>query len=273
MTAGVVLSLFPGIGLLDRAFEAEGFPVFRGPDLLWGGDIRLFHPPRRSAWGIQGGPPCQDFSQARRAAPTGLGRELLAEFCRVVSTAQPEWWLMENVPRVPNIRIKGYKVQRIDINQGWYSGVSRLRHFQFGSRSGAKLQIPRGKPVRGAEPAALACDGRSFREVCRLQGLPDDFDLPGFTIAEKIRAVGNGVPIVMGRTVAQAIRRAYGLGVGERPEFDAAACKRRFCCCGCGREVRGRQRYESAACRKRAQRRRDCESAPVEGVTARGAKA
>ena len=33
----LVLSLFPGIGLLDMAFEAEGFCVVRGPDLLWGG--------------------------------------------------------------------------------------------------------------------------------------------------------------------------------------------------------------------------------------------
>ena len=37
--------LFPGIGLLDMAFEKEGFCVVRGPDLLWGGDIRSFHPP------------------------------------------------------------------------------------------------------------------------------------------------------------------------------------------------------------------------------------
>jgi site-specific DNA-cytosine methylase len=41
----LVLSLFPGIGLLDRAFEEEGFCVVRGPDLLWGGDIKTFHPP------------------------------------------------------------------------------------------------------------------------------------------------------------------------------------------------------------------------------------
>jgi DNA (cytosine-5)-methyltransferase 1 len=41
----VGLSLFPGIGLLDKAFELEGFCVVRGPDVLWGGDVRGFHPP------------------------------------------------------------------------------------------------------------------------------------------------------------------------------------------------------------------------------------
>lgn len=35
----LVLSLFPGIGLLDLAFEEQGYCVVRGPDLLWGGNI------------------------------------------------------------------------------------------------------------------------------------------------------------------------------------------------------------------------------------------
>jgi hypothetical protein len=41
----LVLSLFPGIDLLGRGFEAENFCVVRGPDILWGGDIRSFHVP------------------------------------------------------------------------------------------------------------------------------------------------------------------------------------------------------------------------------------
>ena len=43
MGSPLVLSLFPGIGLMDRAFEEEGFCVVRGPDLLWGGNIKTFH--------------------------------------------------------------------------------------------------------------------------------------------------------------------------------------------------------------------------------------
>ena len=42
----LVLSLFPGIGLLDLAFEEEGFCIVRGPDQLWGGDIKRFNPPK-----------------------------------------------------------------------------------------------------------------------------------------------------------------------------------------------------------------------------------
>jgi DNA (cytosine-5)-methyltransferase 1 len=266
----VVLSIFPGVDLFGRAFEEEGFTIVRGPDLLWGGDVRRFHPPAGAFWGVAGGSPCQDFSQARRAPPTGIGRELMREFARVVSEARPEWYCLENVPRAPDLRIDGYAYQRIDVQQGWFSGVSRLRHFQFGSRDGRTLQIPRGKRVAGLEPAALAHDARGFREVCRLQGLPDGFDLPGFTAGEKVKAVGNGVPIVLGRIVARAIRRAYGLDVaGEDPMFDRSVVCARLCACGCGRRLAGRHQYDSAACRKRAERARRRDASSVPSVTRR----
>ena len=99
----LVLSLFPNVGLLDMAFEELGFCVLRGPDLLWGGDIRRFNPPAGVFWGVIGGPPCQDFSSLRRIAPTGYGVEMLEQFARCVTEAQPEWWLMENVARVPSV--------------------------------------------------------------------------------------------------------------------------------------------------------------------------
>src|SRR5437660_11815578 len=85
---GLVLSLFPGIGLLDMAFELEGFCVVRGPDLLWGGDIRRFHPPAGKFDGVIGGPPCQPFTRLRHliAAKGQQPRHpnLIPEFERVV---------------------------------------------------------------------------------------------------------------------------------------------------------------------------------------------
>lgn len=41
----LVLSLFPGADLLGRAFEACGFCVVRGPDIVWGSDVRDFRAP------------------------------------------------------------------------------------------------------------------------------------------------------------------------------------------------------------------------------------
>ena len=88
---GLVLSVFPGIDLLGRAFEEEGYCVVRGPDLLWGGDIRTFRPPAGVFEGVIGGPPCQFASRLRNLNPL-CGKKhgnLIPEFERVVAEAQP----------------------------------------------------------------------------------------------------------------------------------------------------------------------------------------
>lgn len=258
----LVLSLFPGVGLLDMAFEETGFCVVRGPDTLWGGDVRRFHPPSGVFWGTIGGPPCQEFSGMRRTAPTGYGVEMLREYGRVVLEARPEWFLMENVARVPDIEAiepklveDGYLIQRFDINEGWYSSQSRLRHIQFGSRSGRLLDVPR-RSVTATEPAALASDSRSFDTVKRLQGLPTDFDLPPFKVADKIKAVGNGVPLNMGRALANAVLQAYNQPAIVQLTLEGKIIKPGTCKCGCGRAVTGKEEYSSPRCRKAAERER-----------------
>ena len=262
----LILSIFPGVDLLGRAFEEQEFCIVRGPDLLWGGDIRQFSPPAGVFHGIIGGPPCQDFSGLRRTAPTGYGLEMLEEYCRVVYEAGPEWWLMENVARVPSVTELGhtyaaelghaYTIQRLDINEGWYGVSTRLRHIQFGSLTGRQLNVPRLQ-VTATEGAALACDNRSFDEVKTLQGLPDDFDLPPFKAAEKVKAVGNGVPLNMGRVLAQAVLEAYSRPVIVQCDLAGMVTPVGLCACGCGRQVTGKQKYYDYSCRKRAQRKRD----------------
>ncbi len=255
----LVLSVFPGIDLLGRAFEAAGLCVVRGPDLLWGGDVRAFHPPMGVFWGVIGGPPCQDFSAARRAEPTGYGLEMLGEYVRVIEESRPEWWLMENVARVPDVEIAGYVTQRLDVNQAWFSDVTRLRHIQFGSKSGRLLNVARESVTRRGTlaRAALAHDDRSFSDLCRLQGLPEDYDLPGFLVSEKKRAVGNGVPLVLGRALAAAVLVAYSRPVTVQRDLAGQLTAVQVCRCGCGRPVTGRSLYYDYSCRKRAQRRRD----------------
>lgn len=211
----LVLSLFPGVGLLDMAFERAGWCVVRGPDLLWGGDVRRFRPPAGCWAGVIGGPPCQDFSAARRSEPTGDGLEMLREFARVVSEAQPDWWLAENVPAVPDITVEGYTVQRLPVEQSWYVPIRRHRVFQWGRHEriageSQPLDIPRRTPIEPAEDCVLASDSRPWPLIRRLQGLPDDYDLPGFSDAGRRRAVGNGVALPLGHVVAAAVSRALG---------------------------------------------------------------
>jgi DNA (cytosine-5)-methyltransferase 1 len=246
----LILSIFPGIDLLGRGFEEEGFCVVRGPDLIWGGDIRRFHPPAGVFAGVIGGPPCQDFSRARTAPPTGEGLAMLAEYRRVVEEAQPDWWLLENVECTPDNPIPGYTFQRLDI---WAHEFGleqhRLRHLQFGCRHGNVLVIARGGRG-GNHPTITANDTTTpWATFCQLQGLPPDFDIPAFTDGARRRAVGNGVPVPMARALARAIQDLQPPGV-------------RVCGCGCGRRVTDRQTYARTACRVRAHRKRNASFQP-----------
>lgn len=258
----LVLSLFPGIDLFGRGFETEGFCIVRGPDVLWGGDIREFNPPPGRLEGIIGGSPCQDFSRARRAEPTGEGLELLAEFVRVVEAARPDWFLLENVPTVPTVAVEGYRVQRLDLDAR-ECGLRqrRLRHFQFGSAEGKVIIVQRRLALSRAESHAtcLASEGRrkhrrTWPDFCELQGLPPDFDLPGMTKAARYAAVGNGVAVPVARVLAEAIKCAV--------PWHAV----RLCACGCGRTLTPQQIAATPACRKRLQRRRDAAASTAAGI-------
>jgi DNA (cytosine-5)-methyltransferase 1 len=241
----LILSVFPGIDLLGRAFEEE-WPeacLVRGPDLIFGGDIRAFHPPGGKFDGVIGGPPCQFFSIMKRLNPAAGEKHgnLIPEFERVVFEAGPTWFLMEEVPGAPVPVVAGYVVRDQLVKDVWVGGeTSRLRRFSFGTRDGRALQLEwlalhrpdpmpatlaggggRSVPVRigGSGKRKKTIEGRrhgphtgpraAIEDVMRSQGLPPDFlaDAP-FTKDGKVHAVGNGVPQAMGRAVARAVRNA-----------------------------------------------------------------
>ena len=141
----LVLSLFPGLGLLDRAFEEEGFVVVRGPDALWGGDVKRFFPPPGKFDGVIGGPPCQAFSRLRHLVKSLYGEHrikpnLIPEYDRVVAAARPDWFVMENVPDAPEPTVPGYVVRSAMLNNRWLGAEqNRLRRFSFGTRDGRRL--------------------------------------------------------------------------------------------------------------------------------------
>lgn len=239
----LVLSLFPGIGLLDMAFEEAGFCVVRGPDLLWGGDVKRFHPPVGRFDGVIGGPPCQAFSEMVHLVRWRYGDErvaenLIPEFERCVLEAQPRWLLMENVPAAPGPAIEGYSVTSMLLNNRWVGGVQqRDRRFSFGVRDERPIDLARYieidlfEPIEWA-PAVIASRGQQsvrmgsantpkknirprkpsgeyLKDSIRLQGLPDGFlDKAPFTSEMKQKVIGNGVPLPMGRAIAKAVRDA-----------------------------------------------------------------
>ena len=255
----LVLSLFPGIDLFGRGFEAEGFCVVRGPDLMTGGDIRDFTPAESRFDGIIGGPPCQEFSRANRRRDPARGALMLAEFSRCVTTAKPTWWLMENVPTVPDLRIPGYTWQRTDFDALEIGAEQRrLRHFQFGVLlgghssgvpAGHTLTIERVSGRRGVTvPTVTGKTPLPFPRLCELQGLTGPLALEFFSAEGRRQAVANAVHFGVARAVAAAVREC--VFTRARHTDDP------LCACGCGRPVTGRERTAGIACRKRLQRQR-----------------
>lgn len=252
----LVLSLFPGIGLLDMAFEEAGFCVVRGPDLLWGGDIRTFHPPAGKFDGVIGGPPCQAFSRMRHIVEANgykTAPNLIPEFERVVNEARPYWYLMENVPDAPLPEPRGYRFQMELIRDAWVGGeTNRLRRFTFGHRGGSAINAFRVDTLALHTPdsaRAVTCDTRqvpvaiggsgkrkglggslprsgraeTIDTMAELQGVPAEFiarlrEHGAFTSEAMKRGIGNGVPLAMGRAVAAAVKRALGLEQLEAAE-------------------------------------------------------
>jgi DNA (cytosine-5)-methyltransferase 1 len=241
----LVLSLFPGIGLLDRAFEEEGFCVVRGPDVLWGGDVKKFDPPAHRFDGVIGGPPCQPFSQLvhmiRANGFEPRHENLIPEFERIVAKAAPDWFVMEEVRAAPLPVISGYEVRSQIVNARHVGSTqNRERRISFGTREGYNLHLETnvfepfewdfavtgdarrrpGKLLAGGKPKEKESGGRTsslnrgggslpFEDMCELQGLPRDFlsEAP-FTASGKKQVIGNGVPVPMGRAIARAVRAA-----------------------------------------------------------------
>lgn len=218
-----VLSLFPGIGLLDHAFELEGFTVFRGPDILWGGDVRNFHAMPGVFDGLIGGPPCQAHSAA--SAIRGTRKvDLIPEFVRVFHEAKPKWVVMENVRGALGheaIPADWQPVQLRDFDCG--GETARVRFFWTwptwtlspAVRPGqAQHSVMATTWKRGSSDSQYVKDkgflpgDLAVEEYARLQGAPEI----GARLIEHgcgkryaVHVLGNGVPVPMGRYMARAI--------------------------------------------------------------------
>lgn len=63
------------------------------------GRIASFHPGM-----IIGGPPCQDFSSAGLRNEEGGRGSLTIRYAQIISIVRPEWFVLENVPRITKTR-------------------------------------------------------------------------------------------------------------------------------------------------------------------------
>lgn len=219
----LVLSLFPGVGLMDRGFEAEGFCVVRGPDLLWGGDIRSFHVPNGKFDGIIGGPPCQWASQMKGLHKSEKAIDYTPDFIRIVEEAKPKWVVMENVRlarrsgSIPNewfpLKVRDYDVGGL---------TARIRYFWiYPATLTFDIEKRSGKPARSVNTRGTSIPHSclknsskfidlSLNEMLERQGFPEMKDqLKIFKTREAKEVVGNGLPKAMGQYIARVIKGAF----------------------------------------------------------------
>ncbi len=218
----LVLSLFPGIGLLDKAFEEEGFCVVRGPDILWGGDVRRFSIPAGKFDGLIGGPPCQVHSTASEIIGTNAV-DLIPEYIRLFEEGRFTWSVMENVSGALN---------HPAVPRDWHP--ARLRDWDCGGETARKRAFwtwplmvmdptPRPGDPSHSVMASTARRGSSqyvtdkgflagnlpIEEYERLQGAPGHtaaFVKAGASRLLAVHLLGNGVPLAMGRYIAKAVK-------------------------------------------------------------------
>lgn len=229
-TKGLILELFPGAGLFGKAFEAEGWCVVRGPDILWGGDIHDFHAAPGYFDGIIGGPPCQVFSEAARFNGTSAVN-LIPEFLRVVDEAKPHWAVMENVqgaipfgPHWPRIMLEDFDCGGLTFRERpfWFYGIppcieppyriGKREHSVMASnwkvRTGQKNGGTHGLHQKLTPAEAARLQGYAALDERIMSQQPGGVT-PGSRRCLAIHMLGNGVPRAMGEYIAKHVTKEF----------------------------------------------------------------
>jgi hypothetical protein len=91
----LILDLCAGSGAWSEPYQRAGYRVRRVT--LPADDVRTFIPPE-GVWGILAAPPCTEFSLAKngRERDFARGLETVAACHRIIMTARPRWWALEN---------------------------------------------------------------------------------------------------------------------------------------------------------------------------------
>lgn len=223
-----MLSIFPGIDLLGRAFEEEGYCIVRGPDLLWGGDIKRFHPPAGVFEGVIAGPPCPDFSPLRYliAAHGYKSRHgnLIPEFERCVAEAQPAWFLMEEGVYAPDALVQGYQSHGFLLCPTWLGEEqSRKRKLCFGLEGAEAVDLRRWIEYAAFGPLVSAGTvySENVRNTAEAKGREPKIRQPAVTHHTEPYPVGEG------RSGRAKVRAAPVLTSGQPTVYEDGKVKKK----------------------------------------------
>ena len=99
VTQRIILDLCGGTGSWSRPYREAGYDV---RIVTLPNDVRLYAPPE-NVHGILAAPPCTEFSFAKHFHGKGnyshnflQGLEVVSACMRVILTAKPQWWCLEN---------------------------------------------------------------------------------------------------------------------------------------------------------------------------------
>ena len=214
------MSIYPGLDLLGREFERVGYILFRGPDLLWGGDSRSFHVSPGIFDGVIGGPPCQRHSQLAKLGNV-RAEDLTHDFLRIVQEAQPTWAVMENVRGLLKANTMPPEWAPVKLRD-WDCGGMTFRTRVFWIYPATLMLAPPKRPGK-PEYSVLASSWKghdsknkkmrmhsklSIKAAAELQGYPELAQiLEPLGKRYAVSLLGNGVPKAMGSFIAKAIKQ------------------------------------------------------------------
>lgn len=198
-----VIDLFAGAGGLSEGFKQAGFTILAANEIekTFAETYRLNNPDTKVFVGdirhitagdfrkecnidgkkvhiIIGGPPCQGFSMAGRRNPTDPRNSLFMEFLRFVKEFKPQFFVMENVPGILNMKTEagervvdiiekefekiGYRIKYKKLLAADY-GVpqKRKRVFFIGTNTNAEITFP--KETHSETPSILL-DGTKMKK-------------------------------------------------------------------------------------------------------------
>ena len=234
----LVLSLFPGVDLLGRAFEQEGCCVVQGPDLLRGHNIEDWTiPPAGKFEGVVGGPPCQPFSTAKDIGgkKEAQHKDQIGLFWEIVQTIKPKWAVMENVMGAKNHPALPTGVSVIQLRDWDCGGHTHRKRLFFIWPGELGKTFPSAPLKREGTPSysVLASSWKSgakrekrgmlanlsAEDAGRLQGWPEIAstmlrESDGGRLYPKrfvVHSLGNGVPRSMGEWIAKSILNKWSL--------------------------------------------------------------
>lgn len=158
----LILDLCAGSGSWSEPYKRAGYDVRRVT--LPAADVRTYVPPA-NVWGVLAAPPCEEFSLAKNGHDRDFvrGLETVAACIRIITTARPRWWTLENPVGLLSrwLGRPAFVFDPCDFGDPWSKRTALWGEFA------APAKGPFVRPIDGGGPLCVVCSPDA-PAVCRL---------------------------------------------------------------------------------------------------------